>query len=209
MHTLIRGCLAASALLGLVVTSGCGGGSFDAGEQDLRAQWAELVTAHRQRAELAPVLVLAVRGPPGIDEAALAAVTQARARAVAITVSTQQLPGPETLREFQRSQHALGHTLARLVAMTESHPGLITDPRYNDARRRLEASERRVATARRRYVHAVHDFNARLQRFPLRLAASMLGLELQPTLTPDSAMALAAKPAEGQGARPVAAATPP
>jgi LemA protein len=190
MHTLLRGGLAAVALLSLALASGCGAGSLDAGEQTLRDHWSELVSAHRQRAELAPALVSAVRGQPGIDDAAVAAVSQARARVAAMTVPMRQLPGPEVLGEFQRSQDALGHAIARLLAMSESHPGLITEPRYIDVRRRLEANERRLTAGRTRYVHAVQDFNARLERLPLRLAAGALGLERQPTLAPEGSPAL-------------------
>jgi LemA protein len=174
-----KGLLALLVLALLVSLAGCAGCStynalVEADETVARA-WADLQAQYQRRADLIPNLVRTVQASATFERETLEAVTNARARATAITLSAEDLSDPEKVRQFQEAQAQLSGALARLLAVAENYPQLQTTEAFRDLLAQLEGTENRITVARRDYNEAVRQYNTRVRRFPTVLIASLTG----------------------------------
>jgi len=174
-----KGLLALLVLALLVSLAGCAGCStynalVEADETVARA-WADLQAQYQRRADLIPNLVRTVQASATFERETLEAVTNARARATAITLSAEDLSDPEKVRQFQEAQAQLSGALARLLAVAENYPQLQTTEAFRDLLAQLEGTENRITVARRDYNEAVRQYNTRVRHFPTVLIASLTG----------------------------------
>src|SRR6478735_283967 len=88
----------ALAALGL---ASCGVNSVPTKEEAAKAQWGTVQNAYQRRADLIPNLVESVKAAAGSENQILANVTNARARATSINVTTDDLSNPEEFAKFQ------------------------------------------------------------------------------------------------------------
>lgn len=174
-----KGLLVLLVLALLAGLAGCAGCStyntlVEADETVARA-WADLQAQYQRRADLIPNLVRTVEASATFERETLEAVTNARARATAITLSVEDLSDPEKVRQFQEAQAQLSSALARLLAVAENYPQLQTTEAFRDLLAQLEGTENRITVARRDYNEAVRQYNIHVRRFPTMLVASLTG----------------------------------
>ncbi len=86
------------ALAALSLTA-CGINSVPAKQEVATAKWADVQSAYQRRADLIPNLVATVRGAAASETTILTNVTNARARATSINITTDDLSNPA---EFQK-----------------------------------------------------------------------------------------------------------
>ena len=161
------------ALAALSLTA-CGINSVPAKEEVAKARWADVQNAYQRRADLIPNLVSTVRGAAASESQILTNVTDARARATSINITTEDLSNPEEFRRFQDAQNELTQALGQLRTVVENYPTLQSQARFADLMTSLESSENRINTARDRYNEAVRDFNTEIRTFPSIIGARII-----------------------------------
>jgi LemA protein len=141
-----------------VALSGCGIQAIPQAENAVDAAWGEVQNQYQRRADLVPNLVETVKGYAAHEKDTLEAVMKARASATQVKLSADQLT-PENLQKFEQAQGALQSALGRLLAVAEAYPNLKANENFKDLQTQLEGTENRIATARRRYIQSVQEFN--------------------------------------------------
>ena len=143
-----------------------------------RESWAAIDTELQRRYDLIPNLVETVKGYAGHERDTLAAVTNARARAVTSTGS------PESQA---RDENALVGTLKTLFAVSENYPDLKASEQFLRLQRELANTEDRIQAARRFYNANVRDLNTRIEVFPSNLIANAFRFSREEFFSIDSA----------------------
>ena len=161
--------LAAAAAL-----ASCGINSVPTKEEAAKAAWADVQSSYQRRADLVPNLVASVRGAAQSETTILTNVTEARARATSINITTDDLSNPEEFRKFQEAQNQLTQALGQLRTVVENYPQLQSQARFADLMTALEGSENRIDTARTRYNDAVRDYNTEIRTFPSAIGAKIV-----------------------------------
>lgn len=152
----------------------CGINSVPTKEEAAKAAWADVQSAYQRRADLVPNLVASVRGAAQSETTILTNVTEARARATSINITTDDLSNPEEFRKFQDAQNQLTQALGQLRTVVENYPQLQSQARFADLMTALEGSENRIDTARTRYNDAVRDYNTEIRTFPSAIGAKII-----------------------------------
>jgi len=169
--TSLRAAFVALAALSLTA---CGINSVPAKEEVAKAKWADVQNAYQRRADLIPNLVSTVRGAAASESQILTNVTDARARATSINITTDDLSNPEEFQKFQDAQNQLTQALGQLRTVVENYPTLQSQARFADLMTALEGSENRISTARDRYNEAVRDYNTEIRTFPSIIGAKIV-----------------------------------
>ena len=146
------------AVLAAVALAGCGIQSIPQANNAVAGAWAEVENQYQRRADLVPNLVETVKGYAAHEKETLEAVISARARATQVQIKADELT-PENMKKFEEAQGALQSALGRLLAVAESYPQLKANENFRDLQVQLEGTENRIATARRRYVQSIQEFN--------------------------------------------------
>ncbi len=154
--------------------SACGINSVPTKEETAKAAWADVQSSYQRRADLVPNLVSSVRGAAQSETTILTNVTEARARATSINVTTDDLSNPEEFQRFQDAQNQLTQALGQLRTVVENYPQLQSQARFADLMTALEGSENRIDTARTRYNDAVRDYNTEIRTFPSAIGAKII-----------------------------------
>lgn len=168
----IRLILAASFFLTL---SACGINSVPTAEEVAKARWADVQAQYQRRADLVPNLVATVKGAAKAEQDTLTAVTEARAKATSIQVSTDDLNDPAKVAQFAAAQGALSQSLGRLLATVEAYPDIKFNQNFQDLQVQLEGTENRISTAIIKYNEAVQAYNTRVRTFPDMIGATIRG----------------------------------
>ncbi len=155
--------------------SGCGYNTIQKQDEDVKAQWSEVLNQYQRRADLVPNLVATVKGFAAQEERVLVEVTNARASVGKMNITADQASDPETLKKFQAAQGELSGALSRLLVVTENYPDLKSNENFRDLQVQLEGTENRVTVARNRYIQSVQAYNTHIRQFPVNLTAMMFG----------------------------------
>ena len=145
-------------ILAVAALSGCGFQSIPQSENAVSAAWGEVQNQYQRRADLVPNLVETVKGYAAHERETLTAVVEARAKATSVQITAEELT-PENLQRFEAAQGQLRSALGRLLAVAENYPQLKANENFRDLQVQLEGTENRIATARRRYIESVQQFN--------------------------------------------------
>jgi LemA protein len=129
--------------------------------------FADIDVQMKQRHDLIPNLVEAVKGYVGHERGTLEAVVQARNAAI----SAQ---GQGTAAQAQ-AENVLSGALRQLFALSESYPQLRASENFQQLQAALSDIENKLAAARRFFNNAVSEYNAAIQAFPAVVFAAMLG----------------------------------
>ena len=134
-------------------------------DQRADQSFADIDVQLRQRQDLIPNLVEAVKGYATHERATLDAVTQARAAAA----------GATSVNDKVQAENMLTATLGRLFAVSEAYPDLKANSNFLELQRELSDIENKLAAARRFFNNAVAEFNAARRQFPAIIFAGMFG----------------------------------
>ncbi|MEK7100578.1 MAG: LemA family protein [Patescibacteria group bacterium] len=143
-------------------------------DQAVTAAWAQVETDYQRRSDLVPNLVATVKGAIGFETKTLLEVTQARANATSIKLTTSQLTA-ENISSYEDAQAKLGGSLGRLIAIAENYPTLTATESFRGLQTQLEGTENRIAVSRKDFNSAVEEYNATIKTFPNALLAPMYG----------------------------------
>jgi len=175
--------LAIAAAATTLLLSGCGYNTMQAGDQQIKAAWAEVVNQYQRRSDLIPNLVNTVKGFAAQEQAVLLGVTNARARAGSIQATPELVNNPQAFAQFQQAQGELSSALSRLMVVVERYPELKSDQNFRDLQAQLEGTENRITVARQRYIKAVQEYNTVVVQFPTNLTAMLFGFKEKPQFT--------------------------
>ena len=164
----------AFALAATASLSACGINSVPTAEENAKAKWADVESAYQRRADLVPNLVATAQGAARSETQILTNVTQARAAATSINITTDDLSDPQTFEKFQNAQNQLTMALGQLRTVVENYPLLQSQQRFADLMTQLEGTENRINVARTRYNEAVQDYNTTIRTFPAVIAAKTI-----------------------------------
>ncbi len=112
----------AMVVMAAVPLAACGVNSVPTAEENVNAKWGEVQNQYQRRADLIPNLVATVKGFAKQEERVLTQVTQARAAATSINVTTDDLSDPATFQRFQAAQNQLTQALGQLRTVVEAYP---------------------------------------------------------------------------------------
>jgi len=182
-------------LMGLCLgLSGCGYNSIQSSDEQIKADWAEVLNQYQRRADLVPNLVNVVKGYAAHEKEVLTKVSDARARVGAIQATPELINNEAAFAKFVAAQKELSSSLGRLMAVAENYPQLKADGVFRDLQAQLEGTENRIAVARTRYIEAVKGYNITVRSFPVNLTAKMFGYSVKPTFTVENEKDLAKPP---------------
>ena len=190
------------ATLGL---SGCGYNTMQAGDQQIKAAWAEVVNQYQRRADLVPNLVNTVKGFAQQEKDVLIGVTNARSRVGGIQATPELVNDPAAFQKFQAAQGELTSALSRLMVVVEKYPELKSDANFRDLQAQLEGTENRITVARNRYIKAVQEYNTNVVQFPNNLTAMVFGFKEKPQFTVENEKAISSAPKVDFGSTPAPA----
>ncbi len=210
MRRISRFAVVAAAALGL---SACGINSVPTQEENAKARWADVESSYQRRADLVPNRVATAKGAAASETQILTNVTEARARATSINITTDDLSNPEEFAKFQAAQNQLTQALGQLRTVVENYPQLQSQARFADLMTQLEGTENRINVARTRYNEAVQQYNTTIRTFPDIIGAKLIhgakpmvpfqadaGASTAPSVSFDSPAAPAAAPAANDNA---------
>lgn len=160
--------------------------------ETVRSAINNLQSQYQRRADLVPNLVATVKGSADFEQTTLNQVVEARAKATSITIDPTNVT-PEQLQQFQSAQGGLSSALGRLIAVAENYPDLKSTTAFQDLMTQLEGTENRIQVARADYGKTVQAYNAKIQRFPTNLSASIFGFSTYPYFTADEGSQAAPK----------------
>ncbi|MGA6105796.1 LemA family protein [Pseudomonas solani] len=164
-------------LLTALLLSGCGYNAMQSADEQVKADWSEVVNQYQRRADLIPNLVSTVKGYAAHEQAVLTQVTEARAQVGSVRLDAGQLTDEQAVKNFQNAQGQLSSALSRLLAVSENYPQLKADSLFQDLLAQLEGTENRITVARSRYVKAVQAYNVLVRQFPGNLTAMAFGYQ--------------------------------
>lgn len=191
MKTWITGIVLAGVCLGL---SGCGYNRIQTTDEEIKADWAEVLNQFQRRADLVPNLVNVVKGYAAHEKEILTKVADARAKVGAIQATPELINNQEAFSKFIAAQKELSSCLGRLLAVAENYPQLKADGVFRDLQAQLEGTENRIAVARNRYIEAVKIYNITVRSFPVNITAKLFGYSVKPTFTVENEKDLAKPP---------------
>ena len=171
-----------AVLMSLSLTN-CGYNTIQSSDEQIKANWSEVVNQYQRRADLVPNLVNSVKGFAQQEKDVLLGVTNARAKVGSIQVTPEVLNDPAAFQKFQQAQGELSSALQRLLVVTENYPQLKSDALFRDLMSQLEGTENRITVARNRYIKSVQDYNTTIRTFPTNLTAMAFGYKEKPNFT--------------------------
>lgn len=154
--------------------AGCGINSVPTSEENAKAKWADVESAYQRRADLVPNLVATAKAAAASETQILTNVTQARAAATSINITTDDLSDPATFERFQNAQNQLTQALGQLRTVVENYPTLQSQARFADLMVQLEETENRINVSRTRYNEAAQEYNTTIRTFPALVAAKVI-----------------------------------
>ena len=185
--------------------SGCGYNTMQAGDQQIKAAWAEVVNQYQRRADLVPNLVNVVKGFAQQEKDVLLGVTEARSKVGSIQATPELVNDAAALKKFSAAQGELSSALSRLLVVTENYPQLKSDANFRDLQAQLEGTENRITVARNRYIKAVQEYNTEVVQFPGNITAMIFGFKEKAQFTVENEKAISTAPKVEFNSTPVPA----
>jgi LemA protein len=178
-----------------MLLSGCGYNDFQSYDEQVKADWSEVLNQYQRRADLIPNLVNTVKGYAVQEQAVLLGVTEARAKVGSIQATPELINDAQAFAKFQAAQGELTSALSRLLVVSENYPQLKSDANFRDLQAQLEGTENRITVARNRYIKAVQEYNVTVRSFPSNLTAMLFGFSVKPTFTVENEKEISRPPA--------------
>jgi LemA protein len=124
----------------------------------------------KQRHDMIPQLVEAVRGYMQHERGVLTAVTEARANAMKAT----------TINEKIAAETKLSTALDGLKVAVEAYPDLKASQNFLDLQNEISDIENKIAAARRFFNSATKELNVATEVFPSNIIANMFNFKREP-----------------------------
>jgi LemA protein len=138
--------------------------------QAVDSAWAQVNTQLQRRYDVIPNLVETVKGYAAHEQAAIQAVTDARAAML----------GARTPADQQAAADQLESALGRLLVVVENYPELKADSVFKGLMDELAGTENRISVYRMEFNDQVKTYNTYVARFPAVLWARLFGFDQRP-----------------------------
>lgn len=184
-----------AALLMVLTLSGCGYNTFQSLDEQVKADWSEVLNQYQRRADLVPNLVNTVKGYASHEQEVLTQVADARSRVGSIQATPELLNDEQAFARFQAAQSQMTSALSRLMAVAENYPQLKADANFRDLQAQLEGTENRVTVARNRYIKSVQAYNTAVRQFPNNMTAKMFDYQPKPNFSVENESEISKAPA--------------
>ena len=171
------------ATLATLSLTNCGYNAIQTNDEQVKANWSEVVNQYQRRADLVPNLVNVVKGYATHEQDVLVRVTEARAKVGSMNITPETLNDPQAVEKFGKAQGELSSALSRLMVVTENYPNLKADAGFRDLQAQLEGTENRVTVARNRFISTVQAYNVNVRSFPTNIMAMIFGYKVKPSFT--------------------------
>ena len=148
-------------------------------QENMTNAWGQVENVYQRRADLIPNLVAVVKEYSEFEQGTLIAVTEARAKATATTITADEMTEAQ-LQGFENAQNELTNSLNRLTVSVENYPDLKANEQYLTLQAQLKGCENRILVERQRFNEMVQDYNRRVRQFPGSIIASLFGFEKRP-----------------------------
>ena len=145
-------------------------------EEQVKLQWNEVQNVYQRRSDFIPNIVNIVKGQTDFERTTLVQVTDARAKASAVTVSANNLTAENYNRQIA-AQDGLAVATNRLLITVEKYPDLKGAAAFKGLQTQLEGTERRIKVARKDFNTAIQDYNSSVRSFPTKIVAGLLGFK--------------------------------
>jgi len=132
--------------------------------------FADIDVQLRQRHDLIPQLVEAVKGYMKHEKELLTEVTNARARAM----------GAGTINEKIAAESQLTSALGGLKIAVEAYPDLKASQNFLNLQEEISDVENKLAAVRRFFNSATKELNVSVESFPSNIVAGMFGFRKEP-----------------------------
>lgn len=163
-------------------------------DENVNAQWSEVVSQYQRRADLVPNLVETVKGYAQHEQEVFTQVTEARAKVGSMQLTPEMLEDEAAIKRFQQAQGELTSALSRLLVVAENYPDLKANTNFENLMTQLEGTENRIVTARRNYIESVQTFNTAVRTFPNSLIARIAGLSRRAQFSVENEAAISTAP---------------
>ncbi|GAB7562072.1 LemA family protein [Methylobacillus methanolivorans] len=184
-----------AALMMVLSLSGCGYNTFQTLDEQVKADWSEVLNQYQRRADLVPNLVNTVKGYASHEKEVLTQVADARSKVGSIQATPELLNDEQAFARFQAAQGQMTSALSRLMAVAENYPQLKADANFRDLQAQLEGTENRVTVARNRYIKSVQAYNTAVRQFPNNLTAKMFDYQPKPNFSVENESEISKAPA--------------
>lgn len=174
--------------------SACGYNRLQLTDEQVKAEWSEVLNQYQRRADLVPNLVATVKGAVQAEKDILDSVVNARAKVGSIQATPELINDPKAFAQWQAAQGELSSALSRLMVVVEKYPELKSIAGYTDLQAQLEGTENRITVARNRYIDAVKSYNLTVRQFPSNLTAMAFGYAVKQNFTVQNEEAIAKPP---------------
>jgi LemA protein len=169
--TMLRGAFAAMVAFSLAA---CGINTVPEKEEAAKAQWGNVESALQNRSDKIPNLVAVVQAAAISEKDILQGVIDARARATAINITTDDLSNPEEFKKFSDAQNQLTQAMGQLRTVVENYPQLSSQPRFADLMVAIDEANNQINTERVRYNDLARDYNTEIRTFPSTIGANVV-----------------------------------
>jgi len=129
--------------------------------------FADIDVQLRQRHDLIPQLVEAVKGYMSHERGVLTAITEARANAMKAT----------TINEKIEAENKLSAALQALRISVEAYPDLKASQNFMDLQNEISDVENKLAAARRFFNSATKELNVAVETFPSNIVAALFNFK--------------------------------
>jgi LemA protein len=177
-----------------MLLTGCGYNDFQTNDEQVKADWAEVLNQYQRRFDLVPNLVNTVKGYAQQEKDVLIGVTEARAKVGSIQATPALINDAQAFAKFQAVQGELTSALNKLMVVTENYPQLKSDTIFRDLQAQLEGTENRITVARNRYIKSVQAYNVLTRSFPTNFTAMMFSYAVKPSFTVEDEKAVSKAP---------------
>lgn len=175
--------------------SGCGYNTFQALDEQVDADWSEVLNQYQRRADLVTNLVNTVKGYASHEKEVLTQVADARSKVGSIQATPELINDEQAFARFQAAQGQMTSALSRLMAVAENYPQLKADANFRDLQAQLEGTENRVTVARNRYIKSVQAYNTTIRQFPNNMTAKMFDYKAKPNFSVENEREISKAPA--------------
>ncbi len=132
--------------------------------------FADIDVQLKQRHDLVPQLLGAVKGYMEHERGTLEAVTNARSRAINATGINEKIA----------AEQELGAALQGLNIQVEAYPDLKASQNFMQLQNEISDIENKLAAVRRFFNSATKELNIAVQKFPNTIFAGMFGFKTEP-----------------------------
>ena len=127
--------------------------------------WSDITVQMKRRLDLIPNLLNTVKGYAAHEKDVFEKVTKART----------QMMNAQGVQDTAQAENAFQQALKSIFAVAEAYPDLKANQNFSQMQDELVDTEDKIQAARRFYNGAVRDLNTKIEVFPTRLFAPMLG----------------------------------